>query len=119
MDWAYFGKRLAIALVISIPLAWFSTILIFRVWTLTNFALTLFLFGIILILFGACLRTPFIEAMAAQRYAVNPQTTRDTMRHFSDRREEQTESSVVILLIGIILLSISLVCLSIAPLIYM
>lgn len=115
MDWAYLGKRLGIALAISIPLAWVSTIIIFRVWTLTNFALTLFLFGVILILFGACLRTPFIEAMATRRYAVNPQTTRDTMRHFSDRREEQTESSVVILSIGVILLCISLVCFSIAP----
>lgn len=64
--------------------------------------------GIILLIFGACLRTPFVEAMATSRYAVNPTVTRDTARRYSERRGEQAHSGGFILLTGGILLIIGL-----------
>ncbi len=101
MDWVSFGKRFTAALVICLILSWFVTILIFHLWTLANFTVTLFYFGLFLVIFGACLQTPFVEAMATIRYAVNPQSTRDTVRHYSERRREQSNSGLVILATGV------------------
>ena len=71
--------------------------------------------GVILLVFGACSQTPFIEAMATMRYAVNPPVTRDTARHYSERREDQASSGVIILVTGAILLTIGFVGLFILP----
>ncbi|MFX1564842.1 MAG: hypothetical protein ACFFCH_02505, partial [Promethearchaeota archaeon] len=64
--------------------------------------------GILLLVFGACLQTPFIEAMATAKYAVNPQVTRDTARHYSNRRSEQSGSGIVLLASGALLLIVGL-----------
>jgi hypothetical protein len=115
MDWASFGKRLTISLIVFIVLTLIATILIFHVLTIANFFLIMVFLGVILLVFGACSQTPFIEAMATARYAVNPQVTRDTARHYSERREAQASSGVVILVTGAILISIGLVGLFILP----
>lgn len=115
MDWASFGKRLTILLIACIILTVIATFLIFQVLTLANFFLVLVFMGVILLIFGACSQTPFIEAMATLRYAVNPPVTRDTARHYSERREDQASSGIVILVTGAILLTIGLVGLFILP----
>ena len=71
--------------------------------------------GVVLLIFGACLQTPFIEALATARYAVNPQVTRDTARHYSDRRSEQSGSGVLILVAGAFLILIGLIGLFVFP----
>ena len=113
MDWIGFGKRLAVALLICIPLALVLAYFFFggtlHVLNFYTFGLASFFIGIIIVIFGACLRTPFIEALATRRYAVNPQQTRDTVRHYSRRREEQSDSSVLLIVTGVILISIALV----------
>ena len=115
MDWSYFGKRLLIVLVICIPLAAIGSFLVFHIWSLATFALSLLFIGIILLLFGGCLRTPFIEGLATYRYAANPPATRDTMHHFSNRRQEQTDSSIIVLIAAAILIALSIVCFTIVP----
>ncbi len=115
MDWASFGKRLTISVIACIILTMIATILIFHVFTLTNFFIIMVFLGVILLVFGACSQTTFIEAMATARYAVNPQVTRDTARHYSERREAQARSGVVILVTGAILLTIGLIGLFILP----
>lgn len=112
MNWASFGKRLAVTLVISLIIALVATFLVFRILTFYSFGFTLLFLSVILIIFGVCLLTPFVEATAAYRYAVNPPHTRHTMRRFHSRRQEQAKSSIVILATGGILLGISLVCLA-------
>jgi len=115
MDWTSLGKRLTILLIVCLVIAWIATVLIFQVWTLSNFFLVLVILGIFLLVFGACLQTPFVEAMATARYAVNPQVTRDTARHYSDRRGEQSSSGVIILATGALLLIMGLVGLFLLP----
>jgi hypothetical protein len=115
MDWASFGKRLIISIIVCVIITLIATFLVFHVLTLANFFLVLVFLGVILLVFGACSQTPFIEAMATLRYAVNPQVTRDTARHYSERRDAQTRSGVIILLTGAILLVIGLVGLFILP----
>ncbi|MFW9983364.1 MAG: hypothetical protein ACFFCB_01385 [Candidatus Odinarchaeota archaeon] len=112
MDWASFAKRLAITLVICLFIALVATLLVFHVLTFYSFGFTLLFMSVILIIFGICLLTPFVEATAAYRYAVNPPHTRHTMRRFHSRRQEQAKSSIVILAAGGVLLGISLVCLA-------
>ncbi len=112
MNWASFVKRLAITLAICLIIAFIATFLVFHVLTLYSLGFTLLFMSIILIIFGICLLTPFVEATAAYRYAVNPPHTRHTMRHFHSRRQEQAKSSIVILAAGGILLGISLACLA-------
>lgn len=112
MDWVSFGKRLAITLVICLIIALIATFLVFHILTFYSFGFTLLFMSVILIIFGICLLTPFVEATAAYRYAVNPPHTRDTMRRFNTHRQEQAKSSIVILAAGGILLGISLVCLA-------
>jgi hypothetical protein len=109
MNWGSLGKRLAIVLPICLVIAWIGSILVFHVWTLSNFFLAVLFMGIILLIFGACLRTPFVEAMATSRYAVNPTVTRDTARRYSERRSEQSQSGGFILITGAILLIIGLI----------
>jgi len=108
MNWIFLGKRLAIVLPICLVIAWLGSILFFHPWTLSNFFMAVLFVGIILLIFGACLRTPFVEAMATSRYAVNPTVTRDTARRYSERRGEQSHSGVFILIAGGILLIIGL-----------
>ncbi|MFX0169610.1 MAG: hypothetical protein ACFE89_09695 [Candidatus Hodarchaeota archaeon] len=108
MDWKSLGKRLAIVLPVCFVIAWLATFLLFQFWTISNFFMVVLFMGIILLVFGACLRTPFVEAMATTRYSVNPQVTRDTVRGYSDRRREQSQSGVVILVTGALLLVIGL-----------
>jgi uncharacterized protein YacL len=110
MNWASFGKRLAMTLVICLIIAVVATFLVFRILTFYSFGFTLLFLSVILIIFGICLQTPFVEATAAYRYAINPPHTRDTMRRFENRRHEQAKSGIVILATGGILLGISLVC---------
>jgi hypothetical protein len=109
MDWTSFGKRLTFSIIACFILTLIVTLLIFHVLTLANFFLVLVFLGVILLVFGACSQTPFIEAMATLRYAVNPQVTRDTARHYSERRDAQASSGVIILVTGAILLTIGLV----------
>ena len=109
MDWASFGKRLTVLLIACIILSLIATILIFHVLTFAHFFLVLVFLGVILLVFGACSQTPFIEAMATARYAVNPPVTRDTARHYSERRDAQARRGVIILVTGAILLTIGLV----------
>ncbi|MFX1508757.1 MAG: hypothetical protein ACFFBR_00485 [Promethearchaeota archaeon] len=116
MDWVSFGKRFVLLTVICIIAAWVATIVIFQIWTFTNFFLILVGLGIFLLVFGACLQTPFIEAMATARYAVNPQVTRDTARHYPDRRSEQSGSGIVILASGALLLIVGLLGYFLLPL---
>ncbi len=111
MNWGSFGKRLALTLVICLIIALVATFLVFHILTFYSFGFTLLFMSVILIIFGICLLTPFVEATAAYRYAVNPPHTRDTMRRFNTRRQEQAKSSIVILAAGGILLGISLMCL--------
>ncbi len=115
MDWISFGKRLTVSLIICFVLAWVVNFLVFQIWTLASYFLVLLFLGVIMLIFGACLQTPFIEAMATMRYAVNPQSTRDTARHYSDRRVEQASSGVVILVTGVLLLGVGLIGLTILP----
>ena len=115
MNWASLGKRLAIVLPICLVFAWIGSILFFQTWSLWNFFMAVLFMGIILLVFGACLRTPFVEAMATSRYAVNPTVTRDTARHYSDRRSDQAHSGDYILLTGAILLIIGLLGSFLAP----
>lgn len=115
MDWTSFGKRLVITLVICLPLAAIGSVLVFHIWSLTTFAFSLLFVGIILLLFGGCLRTPFVEGLATYRYAANPPVTRDTMHHFSERRQQQTDNSIVILTAAAILIISSIVCITIVP----
>jgi hypothetical protein len=115
MDWASFGKRLTILMIICLIVGWLVTLVIFQVWTLSNFFMVLLFLGVILLVFGACLQTPFIEAIATARYAVNPQVTRDTARHYSDRRYEQEKSGIVLLAAGALLLLIALLGLVLLP----
>jgi len=112
MNWASFAKRLAITLVVCLIIALVATFLVFQILTLYSFGFTLLFMSVILIIFGICLLTPFVEATAAYRYAINPPHTRHTMRRFHSRRQEQAKSSIVILAAGGILLGISLVCLA-------
>ena len=100
---------------ICIVIAWIATILLFQIWTPWAFLITVLYLGVILLIFGACLQTPFVEALATARYAVNPQVTRDTARHYSDRRSEQSSSGVVLLVTGVILLLIGLTGLALLP----
>jgi hypothetical protein len=115
VDWAAFGKRLVIALGICIPLAAIGSVIVFHIWSLATFALSLLFIGIILLIFGGCLRTSFVEGLATYRYAANPPVTRDTMHHFSDRRQEQTDSSIVVLTAAAILVALSIVCFATMP----
>ena len=115
MDWASFGKRLTISIIACIILTLIATILIFHFLTLANFFIVMVFVGVILLVFGACSQTPFIEAMATMRYAVNPQVTRDTARHYAERREDQASAGVIILVTGVILLAFGLVGLFILP----
>lgn len=108
MDWLSFGKRFTILFVICLLIAWVATVLIFLIWTPSTYFTILMIMGLVLLIFGACLQTPFIEAMATGRYAVNPPVTRDTARHYSERRESQERSGVVILATGAFLLAIGL-----------
>jgi hypothetical protein len=116
MDWASFGKRFTFLTVICLFASWVATIVIFQLFTFSSYFLVLAFLGLILLIFGACLQTPFIEAMATARYAVNPQVTRDTARHFSDRRSEQSGSGVVILASGALLLIVGLLGYFLLPL---
>jgi hypothetical protein len=113
MNWVSFGKRVTVALIIGLAIAAVTTFVLFRIFTLYSFGFTLLLVSVVLILFGVCLLTPFVEAVAAYRYAVNPPHTRDTMRRFGSRRGEQSRSGVVILAAGGILLGIALGCLGV------
>ena len=115
MDWVSFGKRLTISLIVCIILTLVATILIFHFLTLANVFIVMVFLGVILLVFGACSQTPFIEAMATMRYAVNPPVTRDTARHYAERREDQASSGVIILVTGAILLTIGFVGLFILP----
>ncbi|MFX1300378.1 MAG: hypothetical protein ACFFAL_03580 [Promethearchaeota archaeon] len=117
MDWVSFAKRLAITLIACFIIALVATFLVFHILTLYSFGFTLLFMSVILIIFGICLLTPFVEATAAYRYAVNPPHTRHTMRSFHSRRQEQAKSSIVILAAGGILLGISLICLALMILI--
>jgi uncharacterized membrane protein HdeD (DUF308 family) len=115
MDWSSFGKRLTILFVICLLVAWVATVLIFLIWTPSGYFTILMFMGLILLIFGACLQTPFIEAIATGRYAVNPPVTRDTARHYSERRAAQERSGVVILATGVLLLAIGLLGLFLLP----
>lgn len=99
-------------MVICLIIASVATFLVFHILTLYSFGFTLLFMSVILIIFGICLLTPFVEATAAYRYAVNPPHTRHTMRRFETHRQEQAKSGIVILAAGGILLGISLVCLA-------
>ena len=116
MDWVSFGKRLVASLVIFTIISIIASILIFQVLTPWSFLITLLFMGVFLLIFGACLQTPFIEALATARYAINPQVTRDTARHYSTRRTEQSSSGVVILVTGILLLLIGSIGFAVLPL---
>lgn len=116
MDWVSFGKRLAVAMIICIPIVVILAFVLYQVVNIYSLGMGSFLLGLILIIFGACLKTPFIEGIASFRYAANPQQTRDTARHFSERREEQTESGTVLLVAGAIIILFSLICFLLLPL---
>lgn len=121
MDWVVFGKRLVVALLICIPLALILALFFFggtlHILNFYSFGLASFFVGVILVIFGACLRTPFVEALATRRYGYNPQQTRDTVRQYFRRREEQSDSSIVIILTGVILIIIALVSFSLISLV--
>jgi hypothetical protein len=109
MDWISFGKRLVITMVICLVLAGLVSFLIFQVLSLYGFSIIVLYFGVFVLIFGACLQTAFVEGLATARYAVNPQVTRDTARHFSERRADQARSGVVILVAGALLLLIGFI----------
>ncbi len=116
MDWLSFGKRLAISMVICLVLVVVISFLAYQVLTLFGFSIIALFIGIIMLVFGACLQTPIFEALALGRYAVNPQVTRDTIRHYSERRSDQSRSGLVILVTGVLLLFIGLIGLFLVPL---
>jgi len=116
MDWLSFGKRLAISMVICLVLVLVISFLAYQVLTLYGFSIIALFFGIIMLIFGALLQTPIFEALALGRYAVNPQVTRDTIRHYSERRSDQSRSGLVILVTGVLLLLIGLIGLLLVPL---
>ncbi len=116
MDWLSFGKRLAISMVICLVLVVVISFLAYQVLTLFGFSIIALFIGIIMLIFGACLQTPIFEALALGRYAVNPQVTRDTIRHYSERRSDQSRSGLVILVTGVLLLFIGLIGLLLVPL---
>lgn len=116
MDWISFGKRLAVSMVICLVLVIVISFLVYQVLTLYGFSIVALFFGVIMLIFGACLQTPIFEALALGRYAVNPQVTRDTVRHYSERRSDQSRSGMVVLATGALLLLIGLIGLILVPL---
>lgn len=81
-------------------------------WNPWNLFFLFFAEGTILLLFGACLGTSMVEAVAYGKYGVNPPVVRDTRRHFTSRRQEQEKSSLLLLVAGAILLVVGIVGLS-------